>query len=158
VNSFDAGQSLIIEFSKKLIVTQYEVEKKVWSAERQGYEIVKDDEGEPILITETRIKLPASSNYRGFIFNTQDQLFPAKKIKYNLTTNQKEEILSDTMLSMKVFRNVQYKLTRTPYVKNEAGEIEKDELGRNKLNFSKQETLKLSGVELKKEMDSWKIK
>lgn len=156
MSDFDAGKKIWIEFSKKLIITSSSVPKRAWSEEKGTFLPVLGADGQPEQATETRIKLPMSSQHKGFVFTTQEPLRVPHKFKYDKEAGKNVDLgQSETLNSVQLFENVTYKITRTPYVLGDDGQPVVEN-GRKKLDFERQEIVKLTGAELKKEMDSWK--
>jgi hypothetical protein len=153
---FDSGNKLWMEFSKKLILSSTPVPKTEWDKEKGNYVPVIGEDGKQEQITETRIKMPVSSQYKGFIFTTKSTLGKPHKFQFDKETQKNTDLgVNENLSSVAVFEKVEYKITRTPYVLDADGNpiMEND---RKKLDFEKQEVVKLTGTELKAEMDSWK--
>jgi len=158
MSEFDAGKKIRIEFSKKLIISSKPVDKKAWDEEKQTYLPVTGKDGQPEKDTETRIKLPMSSEYRGFIFTTTEPLRNPHKFKFDKEQGKNIDLgPNENLNSVQLYENVEYKITRTPYIFDMQGNPAVDEkTGHKRLDFENQETVKLTGSALKKEMDSWK--
>lgn len=141
---FDAGKKIGIQFSKKMIISQAPTTIQRYNIEAERYEPLLNDEGKEVQATLSRIKLPASSQYKGFIVETTENLFEPHRFDKdgkNLGANPK-------MFMFKVFENASYPIKRTPY-------LEPDAEGKRKLDFANQEVVKLTGKELQDEMNSW---
>ena len=157
MNNLNTGRELFLEFSFKLIISSYLVPKKVWDDDTQTMSLVLGTDGQPLHVMETRVKLPMSSKYRGFVFTSTEPLGIPSRYKYNELKKEKVDMgLNENLRSIRVFENVQYKITRTPYILDGDGRPLFDESGHKRLNFSQQEVVKITGTELQAEFDSWK--
>ena len=155
MSNFDAGEKLTVEFGKKQIISQKEVAKTKWDGASDRFVPVIGEDGVPKTDIETRIKLPSSSEYYGYVFTIKEALTTPHK--YKIEDGDVVDLgENDNMRAFSLYSNVEYKITRTPYELNADGYVAKDESGRNMLDFSRQEIVKISGKELKAEMDSWR--
>jgi hypothetical protein len=155
---FDAGKRIPVQFSKKQVISERAVELKRYNPELQAMEVLLAPDGSVRKGKETRIKLPASSQYNEYVFTTTENVFVPHVFKYDKETKENKDLgLSPNMLMVKLFENALYKLTRTPYVLNEDGTPKIDDKGRKVLDFTKQEVIKLTGKEIQTEFDSWKM-
>lgn len=143
--TFVPGKKIPIQFSKTMVVSQRQVELKKYNPEEGKYEPVLNDQGKEVYQTETKIKMPSNSQYTGYLFTTTDKLFEPHRFDKegtDLGSNEK-------LWMFKVRENVEYKLTKTPYVEMD---------GQRKLDFANQVTVKVTGTQLKEEFESWKEK
>lgn len=141
---FDAGKKIGIQFSKKLIISQTPTTIQRYNVETERYEPLLNEEGKEVQATLSRIKLPASSQYKGFIVETTENLFEP----HRFDKDGKDLGANSKMFMFKVFENASYSIKRTPY-------LEADAEGKRKLDFANQEVVKLTGKELQDEMNSW---
>lgn len=154
---FEAGKRIPVKFSKKQVISTRVIDIKKYNPETQAMETQMNPDGNVRKGKETRVKLPASSQYRDYVFTTTENVFVPHKWVYDKDTKESKDMgLNENMLMVKLFENALYKLTRTPYVLNEDGTPKMDDKGRKVLDFAKQEVIKVTGTDLQKEFDSWK--
>ncbi|AOY74730.1 hypothetical protein [Clostridium formicaceticum] len=154
---FNPRKKIGVQFSRKQIIATRTVEIKKYNTESQAMEPVLDVEGNPRQGTETRIILPASSQYRQFVLTTTERVFVPHVYQYDQESKTSvDKGLSPNMLMVKLFENATYKLTRTPYLLNSDGTVKVDDKGRKLLDFANQKVVRLTGKEIQQEFDSWK--
>lgn len=155
--SFDAGNRANLEFSKKLIISSTEVDKKHYNKETGRYDTVLDADGQPKKEIETRIKMPMNSPFQGYVLTTREPLQTSSKYKTDKETGERIDLgQNENMRFIPIYENAIYKITRTPYKLEADGTPSVNEKGQKILDFANQEIKRLSGFEIKHEMDRWK--
>ena len=155
--SFNSWNKETLEFSKKLIISSTEVDKKQYNKETGRYDTVLAPDGHPEKEIETRIKMPMNSLVQGYVLTTREPLQTPNKYKTDKETGERIDLdQNENMRSIPIYGKEVYKITKTPYQLEADGTPSVNEKGQKILDFENQEVKRLSGFELKHEMDRWK--